>query len=692
MNFRKYIILLIFLVLGTTLIAQLNLEITHYGGELNLKWFPMNPKIWEQGNQTGYQIERWELTENGQVKANTKTILVSSPPLQPKDSLWFVENGALQNYYVAALGDLLYDPDFQYESDLLDAKKLRYDYLLREAMYSDNTAAHALGLHYTDSTMVDGLLYRYRVFATQNGRILAEAQADMDAETGTFVSNEVDLEFDLPDGKSITEMSGRLNNVPIDMVVLTGKAYEDSIVLRWGPNTPAFWEAANEQGYLLMRMEIGEGEVNIDSIGRIYPWPQDSLSEAIAGDDMALVAAQSLYGAMDAPPTNMFDEASLFENRHAFALYAAERSKLAGDILGLRYVDRQVETGKTYTYYVNSPASTYAMSGRSFEIENRYIPDPTPFGFVAAPRDSSILLKWEIARNQEHFSGYFVERSDDGGQTFYRLNEQPLVFLEDDRLPLEFYSILDSTNTNEVSFVYRLIGLTSFADLSPPAEVRAQSKDRTPPPNPIFTFADLLEDTATMEIRWRIVDYPQDFLGFQVLLGKGPEGLFDTLTNIVPQDSLRFIYRPEKYTERLHFFKVLAWDTNRNAGESVARYVHYPDFLPPEPPQNVEGLIDKNGHLSLFWDHSTSNDVTGYFVYSSHDTNSVFLPRTDYALTENFFRDTLPTHVMNEVIYYYVVAQDDNYNKSGIGEIVEIERPDFVPPMTPHLRYHFLPN
>ncbi len=688
MKFIKITILFLLLTGYAQLQAQQNdliLQVTHDAGDLDLKWYPLQPELWEQLNATGYQIERWELNENGGIVSGSKATLAGGDlsVIQPKDSLWFVEHASEQNYYVDALGTLLYDPDFRYESDLLDATAVRYNYLVREAVYGDNIAAGALGLHLQDSSMIDGALYRYRIFATQNGQTIAEAQTDMTTESGIFVSQEMELSFDLPDGKSITEMSGRLNNVPIDFVRMTGKAYGDSIVLRWGPNHAAFWEAANEEGYLLLRMRQTDDSFDIDSLGMIKPWPKDSLSESISHDDMALVAAQVLYGEMDNPPGNMYDEASLFENRHAFALYAAERSKLAGDILGLRFVDTNVEPEAEYTYFINSPATSYAMSGHFHEIKNVYVPDPEPVDFKAAPLDSAILLTWDKVINDQDFSGYYIERSADGGRTFEKLNEQPLVYLEDDRIPLEYYTYMDSVNTNDIEFVYRLRGLTAFADIGPPAEARAQGADLLPPAPPSFYHADLMADTATFELKWRMASYPDDFAGFRVLLGGGTEGHFDTLTSLLPADSLRFTYRPSRDTEDLHFFKIQAVDVNGNAGESITRYIHYPDLVPPEPPQNAEGMIDDDGVLTIVWDHSTSNDVVGYWVYYSHHPDDVFLPVVKRPLEENIYKDTIPKVTMNEKIYYYVLAQDDNYNKSNINEILELERPDHVPPMTP---------
>jgi hypothetical protein len=684
-------------LLGAFFIAKgqqndLVLQVSHTNGNLELKWYPLNAAIWEQLNETGYALERYEIDASGNVRPNSKVQLAGGSPttvIFPKDSLWFAEHASEQNYYIDALGSLLYDPDFQYESDLLDASAVKYNYLMREAVYPDNTAAKALGLYFQDSTMVDGLLYRYVLSATQNGKTIAQAQVDMNAESGIWVSQEVDLTFDIPDGKSITEMSGRLSNVSIDFVRITAKAYEDSLVLRWGPNSPDFWSAANQKGYTLMKMwRLANGEMVIDSIGLIKPWAKEEIDESIAHDDMALVAAQVLYGEMDKLPENIYEQASLYANRHAFALYAAERSKLAGDILGLRFVDKLVEPGEKYTYFINSSASTFAMSGHSVEIENKYIPDPVPVDFKAAPLDSAILLTWNKEQNKQYFSSYFVERSDDGGQSFQQIHEDPLVFLDDDEFPTEFYTYSDSVGTNEKAFIYRLRGLTAFADKSPYAEAQSQGRDLLPPAPPSFYYSELLDDTLTIELKWRMASYPDDFAGFKVLLGEGTEGDFDTISNLLPAaDSVKFTYTVEKYTERLHFFKILAFDINGNAGESITRYVHYPDLVPPLPPENLVGTIDENGILTLVWDHSLSKDVTGYWVYYGHDSSDLFVPAFDFPIDVNTFKDTIPMVSMNERIYYYVLAQDDNYNKSEIGDIIEIERPDNVPPLAPFLNH-----
>ncbi len=688
---------LIFLLLGIWNIqaqqTDILLKASHSNGEMVLKWYPLRPTLWDSLNTIGYHLERYELDENGGVDNNSRTALAGNPlpAIFPKDSLWFVERAGEQDGYLVAIGELLYNPEYQFaENELLDATTVRYNYLVHEIKYSDNIAANALGLFYQDTTMVDGLKYRYVLSAKQNGETILSAQVDMNSESG-YWQNEVpdfNLEFEFPGGESLTDMSGRLLEHPLDIVSSIAKPYGDSIVLRWGPNNPEFWSRANKIGYEIMRTEVVQGkETGVQSLGFIRPLEEDQLGEYVADDSMALIAAQVLYGNMATQPQNLYESSSLFENRYGLALYSADRSALAANILGLRYVDTDVEPGKTYMYYIVSPVSNFPMGSEFLEVENVYQPDPAPVGFRYESGDKVVQLSWNKTENELNYSAYNLERSDDDGQTYFQLNKRPILFIEDDEFPLDHFVFHDSVETNYKMYHYRLRGISAFAETSLPAEIQAQAIDLTPPPRVRLTEFRLLDDTTHMLISWKTPkEIPDDFAGYRVLLGQGTLGHFDTLTNLLAADVLSYTYTVEKYSERTHFFKVLSEDVNGNFSSSEAHYVHYPDLVPPDSPTNLQGAADENGIVTLTWDESVADDVRGYYVYSANDPEDTFVPLNGFALKGNTFQDTIALVTMTESIYYMVRAEDESYHKSEITEVIEVARPDNVPPVAPVLK------
>lgn len=684
---KKYIafLFLVLLVCGSSRGQQegndLLVEVTAMGSRFNeVKWYPLNAELWEALKEVGYSIDRYELDDNGRVNHSSQTRL-NSQLIKPQSEEWFTLNEEAMDGYVGILGKLLYDSTFQFESSELDSRAMRYNYLIYEAQLSDNMAANLLGLHFFDTTRVDGQHYRYVVSAQLNGQSIS-AQIDMDKEKGIWLSDEVELDLQIPNGLTLTDMSGRLKERPFDVVRITAKAYGDSIVLRWGPNHAVFWEKANKEGYLIQRMI---GKATPDSLDTVRPWPEEALGDDILFDSVALIAAQVLYGGIATPPTNFMDQASLLENRLGFALFAAERSILAANILGLRYVDRNVEPGQTYTYAISTNASRMLTARDFIEVENIYLPEEPPHKFTSREGEGVIFLEWDKHENNTRFSAYHVERSDDDGATFKRLNQNPIVFLEDDRAPMRSFGFVDSVENNKL-FHYRLIGLNPFAEESNPATTTAMAVDLTPPPKPAIYHNELLDDTTTMVIKWRSDANVEDFAGYKVLFGRGTHGDFDTLTNLLPADTLTYAYKLENGNDQTHFFKVLAYDESGNASGSEAVYIHYPDLVPPEPPTNVEATVNDDGEVLIVWDHSVSDDTEGYWVYMTNDLNELWVPVNQFVLTSNLFRDTLELKTLTKKVYYSIRTEDDNYNRSDWSEVIELARPDIIPPQAPMMK------
>ncbi|MEM6319954.1 MAG: hypothetical protein AAF960_19940 [Bacteroidota bacterium] len=687
-KFNHILFLFILVIISTNAQSQtIQLTGSHSGGQLILKWYPTTAGIWDSLQAGGYQLERYQLNETGTVISTTKSIL-NTNLITAKDSLWFSENGAQYDGYVEVLGMLLYDPAFDYgDTDILSDIEVKFNYLVKEAQYADHIAAKALGMFFEDTTMVDGLSYRYVINGIVNGQTIATALFDMDNESGIWESSYVDWQFNFPGGQSLTEMSGRLTQNPVDQIRLISKAYGDSIVLRWGPNHLDFWERANKAGYRIMRLEERDDGIGFSPIGIKTPWPEEWVMgdlENIEKDSMALVAGQMLYGEMDDYPQDIYEQTSLAENRFIFSLYAAERSPLAAEILGLRYVDKNVESGKTYIYFVDSPASTFSQSGDFEEVTNTKAENPIPQYIQTKSGEHEITLSWNKAANEVHFSSYYIERSDDDGQTFQRLTPRPLSFLSDPRYPITECIYRDSVAENYKTYIYRIIGLDAFAEESEPAEVKGQAHDLTPPPKPYVLSGELLDDTLTMELKWGVFDeMPDDFAGFRILLNEGMEGAFDTISQLLPITDSIFRYTVMPEDDRAYFFKVATEDIHGNLGLSSVKYIHFPDLIPPAEPTNLEGSINKDGIVSLAWDHSPSDDVEGYWVFYGHHPEDQFFRKNGQLLTENFFQDTIPLKSLSEKIYYSVSAQDDNYNRSEPSFMIELDRPDNVPPVTP---------
>ncbi len=687
-------IFLLNLMMAFESIAQDNANMLIYGTSdrdgIQIQWQPLNPDHWDALNFIGYRLERVEVDTFGNEISGTQMILAgkdSTTMMLPKDTLWFEENGSELDGLITAIGALLYDTTFQFpKNDLLDANTMRYNFLLYEMQWRD-LVGEALGLQWADSTVNNGKIYRYRVSAQ--------------LEDGTELSNTLDLQagererkrnpeglypkYEFPTQVPLSMMISAQDNSRKDRIVAMSRAYEDSIVIRWGPNSAEFWVDANEKGYYVVRQSLGEEGGATDTVAHVMPWRMNQLNSSIESDEMAMIAANNLHGKNVRATTGDFiQKANIFETRYSFSVFAAERSSLAADILGLRYVDYDVKPGVSYNYTISSPAANNISGKARIQVTNTFVEEAPPSGLEIIPGDKKIVLEWDKDVNTSRFSSYIVERSDDGGQSFTPLTKEPIVFMENPDRPLEIYAFQDSVGVNYVEYIYRLRGNNSFAEASAFAEVRGMAVDLTPPPQPTILSAELNEMRDSIFLKWASPPLPDDFAGYYVMLGNDVDSKYEQLTDLLPATTESWVYTGETLDGRQsHYFRIMSVDTAQNAEISLERFVAVPDLIPPDTPTNVEGYIEDDGTVHIAWEHSVADDVDGYWLYFANNPNDEFSLVDSEVLKQNSYTYKIQEKFLNEEIYYLLASKDIAGNRSPLTDVITLKRPDKVPPRKP---------
>lgn len=674
---------------------------------VELRWLPNNATQWEAGNQLGYTISRTEIGVGGQIDSTTKTSLNNGQIILPKDSLWFVQNAAVQDSFIKVIGTIFYDPDFQYEENAgMNALETRYNYLVYEADLNI-FVAQSLGLSFLDSTAIAGRTYQYTVQSPSNGQIVGTGTIELKMELDAYVKTPIfyDNKYIFPDNVSLSKMRFGTER---DRLIIRAKAYGDSIVLRWAPNNPTFWRAANKAGYQLERELVFPYFPGIDTLidieklrepvilagapNYLMPWDSTKFVDNVTmADSMAVLAAQVMYGKQFQVQGQFgfINQAAELENRFSFGLFAAERSALAADAMGLRFVDREVTPGLTYRYFLTSPAGTSIFSIAMINVENVAEPDPAPRDFYFESGDHYITLFWNKLANDPLFSAYQIERSDDGGNSFTKLNNAPLVFTSKEGAEeTSDYSYTDSIGTNYKKYIYRLSGLTAFAEISPAAEVTAFATDQTAPSQP-FISTHKVNEAGLIELGW---DFPAaenaDIAGFDLAIGGGEDSVFTTITRtLLSPNSRTYILQDTPRTDISYYFKITARDTAGNESTSYPSFVHVIDNNPPAAPTNLNGFIDSVGRVTVLWNHGAETDLEGYRVYFSNNPEMEFSQVTISTTPLNTFNDSIAIVTLSESIYYKLQAEDVNNNRSEFSEILELKRPDVVPPVAPVLHH-----
>ena len=650
-------------------------------GRVQLNWYPNQPSTWKAHLSTGYRVERTQLDSNGRT-VGAPAVLAAR--VLPKDSVWFRQHKADADGLMTPVGALLYDTTYNFADNAeLDETSVKWNFLASVATDFPEVAV-ALGLGFVDATAVPGTRYRYTVASTQS-RLATTVELQVYERSYAREPSAYQDRFEYPDEQSLTQMYLSTHPQTVDGVRGVGRAYRDSIVLRWGPTTPELWRRALTRGYSIYRA-VGRG--NLVLIDSVMPWPVARVTaQALGRDSMALVAAGLLYGKGNGPgagETSIYAQASIAENNQGFALFAAERSVLAAQVLGLRYVDRDVVADRLYTYVVTTGDVGLGLNAGFIQLINSPEGVAAPWGLQAQSLDGAVRLTWDKYANESAFSGYDLERVGPG-TTVARLTPKPLVFIDDPALPLTTFSYLDSTAVVGVEYTYRLRGYNSFAETSAPAEVLAKAVDLMPPPAPDISGAEYDEDDFAIAITWvPYSDAAEDLAGYRVVLADSSTGRYDVVSPMLPPGtaSYRHALDPDDW-DRGYFFRVEALDNSGNVAPSPTEQAVVPDLVAPLPPTGLTGVIDTNSMVTVAWEHSPSRDVQGYWLYWGNDPDEEMSPVNTELLTVNTHTYYLEEETLLDKIYFVVRAQDDSYNRGETSEMLALERLDLVAPVPP---------
>ena len=468
----------------------------------------------------------------------------------------------------------------------------------------------------------------------------------------------------------------------------------DSVVLRWAPGSPGGWAHANLHGYTISRAVLDENGILDPAAFRpihqapVKPWPLEQW-QGIAGEkgnnDYAKIAAQALYGKNFVPSNGFIAQADEFVSRYSFALLAADLSPATATALGLRFTDRTIEKGKIYVYKVESYIDTLKYKLQpGFISVNTADPSPNLKPVIAEAKEYEKLVEifWEKEIHEQLFTAYFVERSDDNGKNYKRLHKLPFINPVSEKNPqnMEYFIFGDSLAVNYKPYLYRLIGIDPFGELSEPSPaVKAMGKDRTPPPVPLNLKAEAIGGKQ-VRISWEYPANVKELNGFLIGRGNNPTEQFTPLAEDLLSANTRVYIDTDASEMRSNYYIIAAVDTAGNAALSLAKYALMVDSIPPAPPKNLTGNIDTSGVVRISWELGPEPDILGYQVYFSNQEDHQFSQITNGPWLDTVYFDTITVKTLTKKIFYRVVAIDVNHNYSQFSGILELKRPDIVPP------------
>lgn len=476
---------------------------------------------------------------------------------------------------------------------------------------------------------------------------------------------------------------------------LLARPHGDSITLRWAPTTYSVWLEMQRFGVMLERRIAGSDDWTPVHGERLLAYSVEDFTAFTNTDDPHIVAvAEALHGEAEYPATppagpmgevrQKMDET---EQRMFLALVNADLSAAAATALGWRWTDRGLTPGVPYEYRVRTlPAegktdSRFTSAPLRVRANDRFPFGPV-FGLKVEEGEQKLTLSWPLDPNRRRYIAYHLEVSEDG-DNFRRTNPYPFFKTQPQEGEEDFrYEV--KLEENYRPKYYRLVGVNSFAEEAPPsAAVRGQGIDKTPPPALSDLRAEDLRD-GSFRLRWTFPKAtPPDVRGYVVVRGYDYKGPFAPAHDEVLEPLATEFVDEAPIPYQANYYAVYTYDTAGNYSMSTPAMALWQDEEPPAEPTGITGRIDTLGNVFLMWEPGAEPDLHGYRVYVSHAKKREFLQVTPDILHRNYFFDSTRLDVLNERVYYRVVAVDNNYNPSAYSEILELERPDKIPPSAP---------
>ena len=496
---------------------------------------------------------------------------------------------------------------------------------------------------------------------------------------------------------------------------MLARSYGDSIVIRWAPDEYVPWKFLNGKGVWLIRYEAepkkpgeddDEGEVKEltgDTLALLKPMNKYEFAKLFSDTDtMAFAAMQTIFGEgtkLGNTRSNPGSAGSIMEvyeeqqNVFGMAMVIAERRADISAAMGLRYVDKKVKRGATYTYFLtpNLTPDVLKVTPAVVDIENLpFEPKPCTLELedsIAAV--DGILLSWPYT---DDYSSFDIERRKQGQKDWVVLNKKPYLSMvmdlfEGDEPP----GLYADTGVEPGTYTYRLRG-SALPDLLPPA-----------PPRIKLITIERGDTTITARIDWHKDEIEPDLLGYIPFYQYGTPENLEELTegdrNANVEDSTLYggrwvpLVKDRVLAPRDSFIVVdvrglntgmvtiAAVDSAMNMTYAMPMPMRIEDLEPPLPPTNLRGLVSAEGIVTLGWTPSLSPDAYYYEVFMANDTTHTFvLVPNQQQHQDTIFNDTLSLEVNQPFKYYKVRAIDWAGNNSEFSDVLRVMRPNFNAP------------
>ncbi len=472
---------------------------------------------------------------------------------------------------------------------------------------------------------------------------------------------------------------------------LVTEVQKDAICLRWAVDSPVAWQKSNSIGFRLERFTILRN-------GKLLPTPertdlgtfsvpkQEQWQSFVEKNDYAAIVVQAIYGenfevemsAGQNPIEGIVNKAQEIEQRFSFALMAADLDFEVARFAGWGYIDNQVKDNEKYLYKIQLlPSEKLSVKeATTMATLQDFQPLPPPLDFSAFFQDQKVLLAWDYKTFSHLYSYYFLEKAD-GNTDFKPISEQPVVNMNSGNTASMVY--IDSLAQNDKEYRYRLRGKTIFGSYSPYSETLSGKGIKAVTQAAQLSAVQPIGETS-YRFLWNFPKENENEITHFALLYSADDKTYNIVT-----DKIAITERNITHTAPMpsNYYKIRTYGKDGTWQDSFAMLVQPNDETPPLVVQQLSGTIDSLGVATIRWKANTDADLMGYYVFRGNQKGEEMMRITGSHITETQILDTVALKNLNSKVYYYVTAIDFRKNESAPSQILELTKPDKIPPTTP---------
>lgn len=480
------------------------------------------------------------------------------------------------------------------------------------------------------------------------------------------------------------------------------------VELRWFPSNYNLYKIGVKNGYVIERSELNSDKKQFEPfkpLKTVFPYDKSKWNEAIrknsrSKNNLRELAAE-FYNISDGEKNRKIvfkgntkplkerknKEDNVFAN---ITLMCFQDKEIAKGI-GLGTVDNTVIKNKKYVYRVrlntsNSPLK--AIKNYGTEIKTIQLPQPVNKSINIKEGDKELTIYW---KETPLLIGYYIERSNRKNSSNYiSLNKAPIIFLKGEKYKgIKSGAFIDENLENGKEYFYKIYANDLFGNKLLVGEVKGTPKDLTPPKIPYLENPKHKKNKVLLT--WKFIgESDADLKGFDIYRSdKHDDGFIKINSTMLPKNQ-RIFEDPNYSNEHSNYYKVVAYDKNKNTNASPPAYAVIIDDMPPTKPGGIVANINTDGVVQIVIPKQQDKDIIGYKIFKANQEDhefsvveEVFPSNRDYLFAKNdkfVFEEKIPLKTLTPNIFYKIKMYDTNFNQSEFSDVIRLVKPDVVPP------------